>query len=118
MPDFGSGIYLTRQNDLGPVWDLQVDSSGDIRMADGEDELLKDVAYSTAVRIQPELGQRFEPVVLNRIRARVKDALQDDDRIDVVLVVDATQTDSDTLSVDAVANADDEEVELVFEVPT
>lgn len=116
MTDFGGGIYLTNDDDLGPKWDIAIDTSGDVKTVRGEDELLKDVSYSTAVRVGPEIGNRLEPVVFKRIKARVKDALEDEPRIRSVLLVEVNEIGTNEVEVVVEANANDEDIELVFEV--
>lgn len=114
--NFGGGIYLTTNTDQRPNWDLQTDESGDIRTVTGSDELQKDVAFATAVRVQDSIGERLEPVVLNRIRAQVRGALNEEPRIDTVIIIEANEVDTDTVEVVAQARAEDDTIELVFEV--
>ena len=115
--NFGGGIYLTDNSDLAPTWDLDVDESGDIRTVTGIDELNKDVAYATAVEIQDTaIGERLEPVVLRRIKAIVRSVFQDEERIDNILIVNAREAGMDTVEVVAEVRANDETIELVFEV--
>lgn len=114
--EYGGGIYLSSENDIGPKWDMKIDNSGDIKTVTGEAELQKDVAYSTTIRVLPELGGRIEPVVLNRIEARIRDALEDEDRINNILIIDVTDIGNDTVQIVSQVNADNETIELVFEV--
>ena len=116
--NFGGGIYLTTNTDQDPNWDLQVNEAGDIRTVTGNDELQKDVAFATAVRVQDSIGERLEPIVLNRIRAQVRGALNEEDRIDTVVIVEARESGTDTVEVVAEARAGTDAVELVFEVNT
>lgn len=120
MPtDFGSGIYLSTQADTPPAWDMEVTNSGDIKTVSGSQELEKDVSLSTTIRIGEEIGSHITPVVRNRIRARVLDALEDDVRINSVLLLEVNEVpnQTDLLEVVAQVNAvEDEDIELVFEV--
>lgn len=116
MPNFGAGIYLTDESDLEPSWDLAVDSSGDIKTVEGEDELLKDVSYSTAIRVGDSIGSTLSPVVMNRIKARVENALVDENRIDSILLVDVREIGDSTIEVVAEADSNQETIELVFKV--
>lgn len=113
---YGGGIYLNNNDDVGPTWDIAVNSAGDIKTVTGEQELQKDVAYNTARRILQEFGQPLRPIVLNRIRARVRDALENDPRIDTVIDIDVTTVDSNSVEIVASVDAVGERVELVYEV--
>lgn len=117
MTDFGSGIYLTNNDDLGPDWDMQVDETGDIRSSFRINELKKDVAYASAVALTGEIGQRRTPAVLNRIRSRARDVFRDEERIDSITTIDAQFVDNGTVEIVAIVRANLEEIELVFEVP-
>jgi len=117
--DFGSGIYLTSTKDVPPSWDMQVTNSGDIRTVSGAQELEKDVALSTTIRVGEEIGNHITPVVRNRIRARILDAFDDDDRINTVLLLEVNEVPDDKNKLEVVAQVntvEDEEIELVFEV--
>lgn len=117
--EFGSGIYLSSEKDVPPTWDMDVTSSGDIRTVSGSQELEKDVALSTTIRIGEEIGSRITPVVRNRIRARVLDALDDEVRINSVLVLDVSEVANRDNLLEIVVEANtvqDESTELVFEV--
>lgn len=117
--DFGSGIFLSAQGDVPPLWDMEVTNSGDIRTVSGENELQKDIALSTTIRLSESVGSPITPVVLNRLRGRVFDALEDDDRIAEILEVEVQQIEGRQNEVEVAArvNADVENTsDLVFEV--
>lgn len=116
MSDFGGGIYLSTQSDIPPEWDMMTDSSGDVKTSLYNTELEKDVAFFTSVEVEPELGQPIRPITMNRIKARVEDALDAEDRIDDILFIEVNEIGQNTVEVLAEVRANDENIELVFEV--
>jgi hypothetical protein len=113
--NLGRGIYLTNSEDLSPQWDLKVDATGDIRTTfNGESELQKDLALATTVRLQDSVGERIDPVTLNRTKARLRNALRDEDRIEAVVLTEVRGADSNKIEAVTRALTTDGEVELVF----
>lgn len=113
--NFGRGIYLTNSEDLPPRWDLQVDATGDIRATfDGVEELQKDLSLATTVRLQDSVGERIDPVSLNRTKARLRNALRDEDRIQSIVITNARKTGNNEVETVTRAVTDIGEVELVF----
>lgn len=113
--NLGDGIYLTSNSDINPSWDLEVDASGDIRTTSGIDELSKDTAYQSAINIEPEIGSRITPTVQNRLQSRVRDAFDAESRITSVISLNVREIGNDAVEITARVQANDEEVELVFE---
>jgi len=116
MPEnLGRGVYLTNSEDLPPQWDLQVDATGDIRTTfDGESELQKDLALATTVRLQDSVGERIDPVTLNRTKARLRNALRDEDRIQSIVLTKVREVDKNKIEAVTRAITANGEVELVF----
>lgn len=114
--NFGGGMYLTNNNDLPPLWDLDVDESGDIRTVTGVEELQKDIAYATRIRMEDVRGNPRTPAAVTRVEAIVRQSLQDDVRISRIINVSAREVNSDEVEVSASAEANGDEVNLVFSV--
>ena len=122
MTDFGKGLYLipteiAEEHDKYH-WDIDVDETGDLRMTEtGDEELKKDVALSTGVALQSNLGDPMTPQTANEITALVQSVLKQDSRIDTIKDISIEESDKrDTLLVNAVVDAESGEQELVFEV--
>lgn len=113
---FGGGIYLTNNADDPPNWDFQVDESGDIRTVRGQDELHKDVAYGTAIRVGFLIGERATPETRNKIKQRVRTTLNQESRVDSITSISVRDADTDKIEVVVIARANEDEVEFVFEV--
>lgn len=117
MSDFGSGVYLHPVDGSAQYdWDFDVDETGDIRTTSDLDELMKDVAFSTARAIQQEIGGPIRPVTLNRIDAIVTAVLEAEPRIDEVIRVEIEENarDPDRVDIQGLVNTDNGTQELVF----
>lgn len=108
---YGSGIELTGG------WDLFIDQTGDIGGTFGEEELLKDLAFNTARRIDDEIGEPKTKETYSSISAIVREEVLQDPRIDSILNIDVRDGTVDEVEVDlTVLVNDDERQSLVFEV--
>ena len=122
MTDFGKGLYLIpveiAEEHNKHNWDIDVDETGDLRMTEtGDEELKKDVALSTGVALQDSLGEPMSPQTANEITALVQSVLKQNTRIDRIKDISIDSPNNrDTLSVNAVVDADSGQQELVFEV--
>lgn len=116
MVEFGGGIYLNKASDDGYTWDLKLNSVGDIQTVRDDLLLQQDVAYNTTIELDEELGAPMTPLTLNRITARVKEALNDEPRILRVSVLNVREQNTDTVEIVARVVSDAGEQELVFEV--
>lgn len=111
MTDFGSGPKLNR--DL----DFEVTTTGDLSYVRGLQELEKDVALQSLIRLSVFEGATQTVQNKSKIRDQVNSILLSDPRIDQVLSIDITFLEYDN-SVEIVSevSSDNTEQELVFEV--
>lgn len=129
--NFGRGIYIvSAEDDSEYSWDLDTDESGDLRtVRDGEEELLKDVAFRSAINLTEDreedgdvipgvLGRPLTPTTMNRIRSTVKRTLDAEPRIQEIVSLSVRQVPSNVnaVEVDAQVTADNDIVDLVFMV--
>lgn len=116
MTEFGSGIHLdSTPGESSYDWDFVVDETGDLKTSSGLDELLKDVAFITARRIQTQIGEPTSPTTLNRIDAIVKETLREEPRVDRIMRVEVTQSNNkNQVNISANVVASGEQQELVF----
>lgn len=129
---FGRGIYVvSTEDDSEFAWDLDTDESGDLRTVDNsEDELLKDVAFRSAINLSEDredeegetvpgvLGRPLTPTTMNRIRSTVKQTLQSEPRIRRIVSLDVREvpSNSNAVEVNAQVTANDTMVTLIFMV--
>lgn len=111
MTDFGAGIFLTED------FDFEVTNTGDIRASRGVAELEKDLSVQSIIRLQSIHGIRETPQEKARLRARVREILTDDPRIDTVSDITISFIwDNDTVEISTSAISDNSQQELVFEI--
>lgn len=111
MTDFGSGPFLSRN------LDFEVTSTGDIRTVNGTEELEKDIALQSLIRLQDIIGSRQTPRTRAVIRSRVNEILVVDPRIEEVLNTTVRFVQGkDSAEVVTTVVSDNSEQELVFNV--
>lgn len=104
MSELGSGPSLDEQ------WDLYVDeSSGDIAISNGSEELRKDLAFNVAIFLQDFVGDYISDGKRSDIRIGVRNIVLSDSRIDQVnsVRVGRSREESDELAVDVKATTVD-----------
>lgn len=116
---FGSGIHIhgdARGDEY--EWDFDISESGDLRTVSGIDELQKDLAFRAAVNLEETLGGPLTPTKMNRIRSKVRQTMEDDDRISRIVSLDVSRVDgrANTIQVNTTLTTIDGRAELIFEV--
>lgn len=111
MSDFGAGPYLTR--DL----DFQVTTTGDLRVSRGVDELEKDIALQSLIKLDGIQGRRQTPKTRSVIKSRLKTVFNQEPRIERIIDIRVRfLQDLDTVQIAAQVVADNTEQELVFTI--
>ena len=117
--EFGSGIHIhgdARGDEY--EWDFDISESGDLRTVSQIDELQKDLSFNTAINLQETLGGPLTPTKMNRIRSKVRQTMEDDDRISRIVSLDVSRVDgrANTVQVNTTLSTVEGLVELIFEV--
>jgi len=112
---YGNGIALDSD------WDLIVDETGDIKASRGEDELEKDLAYISAVRLTEETGTPLIPSNFSQIENTLATVLSRDPRLNRVTEVEVTANEDNNDAIDVrlraiIFGADEVETDLIFTV--
>lgn len=109
---FGSGIKLNNG------FDLEVNSSGDIRTVSGSDELQKDIAYAVSAFLNDSYGGPITPETGAEIRTGVRRVMLEDPRIVRInsLSVQTINADNSIRITSTIVGDDETQQDLVFTV--
>ena len=113
---FGSGLALTSD------WDLDIDSTGDIKGFTGSNELEKDIAVLLAIRLRRMMGDvipsRNDTNARKQVELVARRTIQTDSRVTSVESVDVNipTHSEDEVQIEAEVIADNDRYELHFEV--
>jgi len=112
MAELGSGIALDQN------FDFDVDETGDLRVAEGADELSKDISFALVSALEGLIGAPKTPEIKRKIRDRSRRVALADDRVQAAsadsISVSETSRDTFRVSMSVVTIAGTEE--LVFEL--
>jgi hypothetical protein len=122
MTDFGRGLYLVpadvAESNNKYDWDIDVDETGDLRSTDtGDEELQKDIAFSSATFLRRSIGGPLDPQTFNEITVILRRTFNRDQRIDDIQNLSVSEGDGiNEVRINATVIVDNSEQELVFEV--
>ena len=107
----GSGLALNPASQPGYDWDLRVDHTGALVTTAGIDEYGKDIAFMTARETGRMKGERLTANALEDVRLTLMRVLESDPRTKDIrrLNLSPSDRDRDTLVVDAMFVAEDDE---------
>lgn len=111
--DYGSGVHLDQNLDLG------VGETGDLKSDSGENELQKDLAFQMILGLDQYIGQPPSGNLPSKVAGTAKTIAERDERIDFVKAGETEVSFTDdrrTIELSMVVQADNEEVDLVFDI--